>query len=289
MTWGWGIIDNRISFIFEQDGKTIKTHSNNPEDFYIVDYEGIYASDYEFITASAPHFDGAFTERHRVLPRYITITIDCEQSNRDFVLRFFKPKHTGRLTVLINDTARQIYYNVDRFKILTTNAYRNPMRFTVRLFCADPYFQAIDDFGQDIAAVMPLEAFPWVEEVGMDILSDYRVFSSQTIINNNGDIPIGLRIEFLARGQVQNPFIIMEDGQKLKVITDMSPGDLLHMNTIPGSKSIMLNDANIIHKIDRSSKFTQLAPGRNLLTYGADIGLQHLHVRLFFRPLFLGV
>ena len=69
----------------------------------------------------------------------------------------------------------------------------------------------------------------------------------------------------------------------------MDKGDALTIETNKGQKSILLNGANIIHKIDRSSTFIGLSPGDNTLTYTADDGYMNLEVRLYYTPMYLGV
>ena len=241
------------------------------------------------MSVASPFLPGDTVISQRVMPRFITAQIDCHIENRDFVLRFFKPQSEGQLTVHFNGVQRRIGYMVDGFRILPDNVHFDLMKFTVRLRCPDPHFRHMSDFGQDIAAVTPLEIFPSVWETGTLWFADYRKFDTSTLINNRGDADIGLRLDFFSRGNVRNPFIVMGDGQRMEVFAEMSVGDVLSINTIPRHKSVAHNGKNIIHRVSRDSTFVSLSPGENTLTYGAEIGLQHLEVRLFFTPLYLGI
>ena len=283
-TWGWVIIRD-LKFTFIQNERKIETG----DDFKILGYDGLAASDYEIMSVASPFLSGDTVISQRVLPRYITAIIDCHIDNRDFVLRFFKPKVDGQLTVNFNGVERRISYTIDGFNILPDNVHFDLMTFTVRLKCPEPYFRHMSDFGQDIAAITPLEVFPFVWETETDWFADYRLHDTSTLINNQGDTVIGLRLDFIARSKVVDPFIVMGDGQRMNIRSAMATGDILSINTKPRQKSVSLNGKNIIHRVSRESVFVRVYPGENTLTYGAEIGLQHLEVRLFFTPLYLGI
>ena len=282
--WGWVIIRN-LKFTFAQNERLIETG----EDFKILGYDGLAASDYETMSVASPFLSGDTVISKRVLPRYITATIDCHIENREFVVRFFKPQMDGQLTVAFNGIERRIGYMVDGFKIIPDNVYFDIMTFTVRLRCPEPYFRHMTDFGQNIAALTALEIFPFAWETETLWFPDYRQFDTSTLIRNQGDAVIGLKLNLFSRGNVRNPFIVMGDGQRMEIFTEMAIGDQLFINTNPRHKSVFLNSTNIIHRVSRNSVFVRLLPGDNTLTYGAEIGLQHLDVRLFFTPLYLGI
>ena len=241
------------------------------------------------MSVASPFLPGETAISQRALPRHVTAVIDCHPKHRDFALRFFKPGQGGELTVDFNGVQRRIGYLVDGFSIKPCNVHFDLMTFTVRLRCPEPHFRHMSDFGHNIAAVTPLEIFPFAWEAGTLWFPDYRVFDTRTLIHNEGDVEIGLRIEMSPRRAARNPFFIMGDGQRMEVLIDMERGDLLTVNTVPRHKSVTLNGTNVIHRVRRDSVFVRLSPGENTLTYGAEIGLLHLDVRLFFTPLYLGV
>ena len=81
----------------------------------------------------------------------------------------------------------------------------------------------------------------------------------------------------------------LDDGTYIRVLTTMQQGDKLEINTNYGEKAIYLNGSNITNRLDRTSKFIGLRPGENVLTYTADQGYLSLVVRIFYRPMYLGV
>ena len=98
-----------------------------------------------------------------------------------------------------------------------------------------------------------------------------------------------MKFEFYAKDTVVNPQMRTDDGSYIRVLTTMQKGDLLEINTNTGQKAIYLNGTNITNRLDRTSNFIGLKVGKNVLTYTADSGYLHLSVRLFYRPMYLGV
>ena len=257
-------------------------------DFKIRAYEGFEASDYQIGYKQNAQIDSATITSKKVEPREITIEAECTDTSKDKVLRFFNPKMTGKLIVELNNNKRWINYEVKSLKIKQESLYE-PIHFIVTLFCAQPFFMDMSDFGKDIAASVPLFAFPFVWKVKRDYVISYRQFSTNFMIVNGGDVFTGMKVDFIARDVVRNPKLFLQDGSFIRVLVEMREGDTLTINTNPGSKSIYFNGQNITNKMDRMSNFIGLKVGENVLTYTADQGYLHLIVRLFYTPMYLGV
>ncbi len=277
--------------------KTIKIELSTPSerlqlgtgtDFKITGYNGFEASDYQISYKLSAQIDTASVTAKKVLPREITIEAECKDVLKDKVLSFFNPKKTGRMVVELNGNKRWIMYEVKSFKIKQNNLHE-PIAFIVTLFCAQPFFLDMGDFGKDIAASQDLVAFPFVWLVGRDYVSDYRRFSTNFMVINGGDVDTGMKFEYYAKDEVVNPAMRLDDGSYIRVLTTMQRGDVLEINTSAGEKAIYLNGVNITNRIDRSSSFIGLKVGENVLTYTADQGYLHLSVRVFYRPMFLGL
>ena len=69
----------------------------------------------------------------------------------------------------------------------------------------------------------------------------------------------------------------------------MELGDELVINTNARRKSIILNGANIVNKIDRKSDFFSLEVGNNIMTYESDEGYQDMEIYVYFYKKYLGV
>ena len=268
-------------------GKDKLTMGSN-SDFRITAYKGFEASEYQVSYKPNAQVDNATITSKKVLPREITLEAECDDALKDRVLSFFNPKRTGKLIVELNGNRRWIYYEVKGLKIKQNNLYE-PIAFIVTLFCAQPFFLDMDDFGKDIAASVSLFAFPFVWQVGRDFTTDYRQFSTNFLVVNGGDVDTGMKFEFFAKETVVNPQMKLDDGTYIRVLTTMQQGDKLEINTNYGEKAIYLNGSNITNRLDRTSKFIGLRPGENVLTYTADQGYLSLVVRIFYRPMYLGV
>lgn len=254
----------------------------------IISAEGFEASDYDFSSSVNAQIDGVTLTGRRTAARELYLEIECPDEQRGRVIAFYNPKHNGKLTATINGRTRWIPYIVRSLKFRQANLY-DPLIYQLTLTCPQPYFLDMSDFGKNLAATVPLLAFPFVWQVGRDMVSDYRLFSTNFLVINKGDVDTGMKVTFIAKGLVSNPKLYLQNGQYIRVLVDMDKGDALTIETNKGQKSILLNGANIIHKIDRASTFIGLTPGDNTLTYTADDGYMNLEVRLYYTPMYLGV
>ena len=271
---------------FESGGQSIL--AGGDYDFKIKKAEGFEASDYEFSTAANAQIDGISVTGRRTAARELTVEIECGDSERGRIIAFHNPKRSGKLTATINGRTRWIMYEVKRFRFLQENLY-DPLVYQLIMACPQPYFLDMSDFGKDLAAYVPLFAFPFVWLTGRDYTSEYRQFSTNFLVVNRGDVDTGMKVTFIAKDAVKNPKLYLQDGQYIRVIVDLNKGDQLTIETNKGKKSITLNGVNIINRIDRQSTFIGLEPGENTLTYTADDGYMNLEVRLYYTPMYLGV
>ena len=146
-----------------------KLNMGTGTDFKIRAYEGFEASDYQIGYKQNAQIDSATITSKKVEPREITIEAECTDTLKDKVLRFFNPKMTGKLIVELNNNKRWINYEVKSLKIKQESLYE-PIHFIVTLFCAQPFFMDMSDFGKDIAASVPLFAFPFVWKIKIGLL-----------------------------------------------------------------------------------------------------------------------
>ena len=78
-------------------------------------------------------------------------------------------------------------------------------------------------------------------------------------------------------------------GERIRLLGQYAPGDVIEISTEPRAKSVRLNGENIMHRLDRSSSFFGLAVGGNTVRYTADDGYSNMAMYIFFTPLYLGV
>ena len=130
-----------------------------------------------------------------------------------------------------------------------------------------------------------------IPEEGMAL--EYRSPSLIVNINNSGDVPVGMLIEFRATGTTANPYLINVGTQeRLLINRAMEPGDIIRVWTGYGEKRLQLTRAgltsNIFNDLDVDSAFLQLAVGDNLLRYGADV-TDNLEASIYYDIAYVGV
>ena len=87
------------------------------------------------------------------------------------------------------------------------------------------------------------------------MITGYRTLHKEVVLANDGDVPTGVQIQFVAkRGSVKNPKITnIKTGQYMRVYCDMSVGDILLVDTNERHQVIELNGKNYYNHIDRKS------------------------------------
>ncbi len=279
-------------------------------EFGITKIEGLESSDLELSTTDNALVDGSTVDGKRIesRPVHIEATLRDDKNNainRQRIIKFFNPKYTGTMTVNHSGTERNIEYELEGWTFVAKNNVYNRLDISVDLLCPDPFMKNIDNFGKNMADYTPLFAFPWrvlAEKVydvpspykGMALkgqASAYRTLSTNVLLTNDGDVPCGLQIKFVAsRGSVSGPKITHQgSGSYIHVNVDMEEGDVLLIDTNDRNQIIELNDVNVYQYIDRLSEPFKLEVGDNILEYDADENYSNLDVMLYYTPLYLGV
>lgn len=274
----------------------------------IAKIEGLESSELEISTTDNALVDGTHVDGKRILKRPIHLEASFRDdrdspADRQEIIRFFNPKYTGLLVVSYSGTTRKISYELEGWNFVK-NSVHGRLSFVADLMCPSPYLEHMDDFGRNLAEITKQIAFPWrVTEKkvrapepykGLTLagqITGYRRMKKQVLLDNDGDVPAGLRIVFTAtRGLVRNPQIsLVGTGKYVRIVTDMIQKDSLLVDTNDRHQVIELNGENVYNRIDRMSEPFKLEPGSNVLEYDAEEGYMNLDVRLYYTPLYLGV
>lgn len=250
--------------------------------------QGFSGNDYSINVTDNAQYDGGSVTGVKIEPRALHLELLEDYKNRSSYLSFFNPKHEGTLTVMVDDKSRMIGYRVEKFNVREENLF-NPPVLEIDLICPDPYFYDVDNFGKNIAGKLALYAFPFVWLAGKDILSDYKVFTDQTLILNKGDMETGLIINFTCTSAVINPKIeLVNTGEYMRILRNMAAGDTVQFETNTARKNIYVNGKKYTN-FDPASTFFRLAEGENILKYGSDSGYESLNVYVYYRTKYLGV
>lgn len=172
-------------------------------------------------------------------------------------------------------------------------------KFQLTGIAFDPVFRYQEDKAAMFATLIPVFHFPLIipdetEESG--IIWGERSDSLISSVINDGDLPIGVRILFKARGNLSNPYLVNITTQEtLKIQKNLIAGEEIEVVTSIGQKSVtgkLLMDknwSNYFQYFSLDNSWMQLPIGSSLLRYGADSGIDNLEVIVYYKPEFLEV
>ena len=221
--------------------------------------------------------------------RIISVEMHAPNHYRGQMIKMFGAGRPGRLTVNWGGTMRYIDYMVTDAQMVQETVAQN-LKVFLTLRCPDVFFNDMSDFGENIAATMPLIIFPNLWYVDTGLVSDYKLFDSTVVLQNSGDAPIGLKLKITAlKGNVLNPVIYLTERVYFRVYVQMLGNDVLEISTVRREKYVRLNGENILNKTDMSSTFFEIEPGVHKIYYNADDGMENMNVYLHRRPQYLGV
>ena len=303
---------NTLTIELTCNGKTLRMGPG--EDIDITAVTGLESSELDISTSDNALVDGASVDGKKIKPRPIHIEASFKSNknnpeNRANVIKFFNPKYTGKALITNMGVSRNIEYELEGWTFASVRNMDNKLKILVDLFCPDPYMLNVDNYGKNMANISALFAFPWRmlstrmtsgkldypdKARGMllgGITMGYRTLYKEVVLANDGDVPTGVQIQFVAtRGPVTNPKITNTvTGQYIRVNVAMQQGDILLIDTNDRHQVITLNGVNYYQHIDRKSEPFKLAVGDNYLEYDADENYTNLDVNLFYTPKYLGV
>lgn len=303
---------NTLTIELTCNGKTLRMGPG--EDIDITAVTGLESSELDISTSDNALVDGASVDGKKIKPRPIHIEASFKSNknnpeNRANVIKFFNPKYTGKALITNMGVSRNIEYELEGWTFASVRNMDNKLKVLVDLLCPDPYMLNVDNYGKNMANISALFAFPWRmlstrmtsgklnypdKARGMllgGMTMGYRTLYKEVVLANDGDVPTGVQIQFVAtRGPVTNPKITNTGtGQYMRVNVAMQQGDILLIDTNDRHQVITLNGVNYYQHIDRKSEPFKLAVGDNYLEYDADENYTNLDVNLFYTPKYLGV
>lgn len=267
--------------------KALTAGTGHP-DYKIAKAEGFTGLEYTFSTSTNPQVSGVEINNKRAEPRNIDIELDCSNELRDNAIAFFNPLFQVKLIVEWNGVKRWITAIPRPVKVITPNIYRK-ITLRIQLYCPDPMWRDMSNYGKDITFRQALLAFPFVMLADRGHVSSYRVPNNTVEIDNNGSVPTPIRVLFQASGDASNPRITLNDDEYIQVNVDLHRGDTLDINTDPRDIYVKLNGESILNRTDKLSTYFQLPVGANILSYRAGEEFDVLSVIVYYTPQYLGV
>lgn len=171
-------------------------------------------------------------------------------------------------------------------------------KFQINGVCPNPLFSNRHEKSLPFATTMPAFHFPLV--LSKELPDGGVVFGKRTEslfanVENEGSVPVGMRIVFKANGKVVNPSLTNVNTQEVFVINKtLTDEEEVQINTNVGEKSIKGRIGkgefeNYFMFKDLDSPWIQLDVGDNLFRYDAEEGLDNLEVFMYFTDKFLEV
>lgn len=264
-------------------------------DWLITSIDGADAATYALFSEDNGSGDGGTTTGKRVSARDLelgatTLSVKNNPALRDRVLSFFNPKHTFRVYLTYMGRTRWLAAELTAFKAPSTKV-NVPQTFSAYFTAlGNPYWQSVDDFGQDIAAITPRWGFPYMDHPDLGVLVDVANFARKVTFDYDGNVAAYPIITITADAPVTNPKII-NGSAFVRLIDELAAGDTVVITTAPQRIRITKNGQNVLNKVDRASNFAGLAlqPGTNVYSFAADYGDNSLHVVIRYNKQYLGV
>lgn len=274
------------------DGAELLADGN---DWLITDIDGADAATYALFSEDGGSGDGGATTGKRVSARDLTLgatTLSVKNNPvlRERALSFFNPKHTFRVYLTYMGRTRWLAAEISAFSAPSTRV-NIPQKFTACFLAKEnPYWQSVDDFGKDIAAITPRWGFPYMDHPELGVLVDVANFARKVVFDYDGNVPAYPAITITADAPVTNPKIV-NGTAFVRLIDELDAGDIVNITTAPQRVRITKNGVNVLNKVDRASNFSGMAlqPGTNVVSFAADYGDNNLHVVLRYNKQYLGV
>ena len=273
---------------FRIDNETWHIPSNNGLQNF-----GVFENDISIIDNAVS--DGAMISSYRMGSIDRTIVFHnknprkTNKALRNAVLAFFNTKHTYKIYVTYMGVTRWCEGMVYRADIPTLNINWE-IECTITFLCPNPYMKSYDDYGKDIASIIPMTGFPYLCTEKDGCPTGAYAFSQYAVLNNDGDTDASFKAIIKALGNVKNPKLVV-NGYYVRIITDMIEDDTIEMDFTASPPTIKKNGKNCIGFCDRTSTFDKmyLEIGDSEISFDADEGTNLLSVSIYFNKLYCAI
>lgn len=274
-------------------GDKLRISDGTESQFIFYDIEGVSAPDASINTESTAGYDGSTFINASIGNRNIVITIQIQgdaSTAKKTLYRVFKSKKEGVLYYKSDGWDVKIPCFTEKLEIVPT---ARPLQAVISLICPEPYWQALEALEMELQSVEDAFYFPLVlldEGIPLGIINPQYAVN----IENDGDVPLGMTIEFKASAAVKNPKLInTQTLEYIELETDMQPGDIITVCTVERQKRVTLIrngvEQNYFNYLKDGSTFLQLEEGDNEYQYSAESGEANMLVSIRYTPLYVGV
>lgn len=255
------------------------------------------------VTSQGFNQDGASLINSYVLPRDMEIagqmkadTTYMMQRNRDRLFEIFIPDKEVKVTHYFGGVNRVITAMVEKTPKFDFTTVTTVQSYEISMKAMEPYWRDEKETLMPIADVKGFFHFPLIIQKDKGVCFGIRSSSLIANIYNRSGIKVGMRIVFIARGALTNPQLFDINTRKfIRLLCSMEAGEKITVET-GLNKSVIRRKNGVsedyIGKIDIAGggdEFLELAPGNNLLRYGAETGEKMLEVRIYYHNKYPGV
>ena len=246
-------------------------------------------------TATTATKDGSVFNSSRMNNRNIVLTIvplgNVEKS-RINLYNYFKSKQYIKL--YLENNTRSVWIDGYIESIEGDLYAEDAEKIQISIICNDPYFKDTETGVYMFSNVESGFSFPFsiAETPGVPIseLSEYV----EVNVYNASDYETGLVLTLTANGGVVNPTIYnMTTNENFSLNITMETGEIITIDTRPGSKSVKLNRngtiSNILNNMVIGSEWITLTVGDNVFSYTTDTGSEYLYVIANAQPIYEGI
>lgn len=274
-------------------GERLRVSDGTESQYIFYDIEGISSPDASIGNESIAGHDGAVVTSASVGMRNIVLTVqiggDASEGKKG-LYRIFKIKQPGTLYYKSDGWNVKIPCYTEKLEIVPT---ARPLQAVISLLCPQSYWEALKDLKAELRSLTDAFYFPLVlleEGIPLGIINPQYAIN----VENDGDMPLGMTIEFKANEAVKNPKIInTQTLEYIEIEMDMQPGDKVTVCTVPKKKRVtLLRDGvehNYFNHLTDGSTFMQLEEGDNELQYFATEGQPNMIVTIRYTPMYAGV
>ena len=287
-------MDKKVKIkIVRSDNKEFHINGN---DWKLTELEGFGEFENDIHVVDKAVGDGGIITSGRIGTKDRTIVAKSLNHHLNEVLRreadsFFNPKLTYKVYLTYMGITRWAEGTIYKFHLPNGNIHRT-MTLTVTFMFPDPYLKSEEDYGKDIAAMTPMIGFPYICNISegrpFGITGGIYNFAREIVLDNDGAIETYCRAVFVAKGNVTNPMLIIDNDNYVKVLDALVEGDVLEMDFVKSPPTVRKNGKNIIGKCDRTSSFDTmiLNRGDTLVKYDADDGSNLLQVSIYYNKMY---
>lgn len=288
--------------IIASNGRTSLEITDPP--FYVKKTEGFDELSVTTVTSQGFDQDGATIINTYVESREMSITgqIKADTTQQMEMLmnkleNLFLPKTDITLNHYYGGVNRTITARVTKTPKFKPSEVSSVREYEVELISAsDVWWSDASEKLVQIANIIGQFHFPLIIPKNEGVVFGLKSSAMIVDVFNASAITIGMRIVFIANGELKNPMLFNVNTREfIRINCTMHAGESITVLTGTNkkvTKTVNGMEENFINRIDIAgggSTFLTLEPGDNLFRYGADDGESFLECRIFYRNKYVGV